>query len=139
MIARQTGARAPCTNNRGTNGLMKQRVTFSYKERRRNQRRPVAIAGWLDGHAVEIVDLSLVGVGGGAVELRETEKLDLEEGQYATLEFCDHDDHPVSLNVEIRRVFRETGEFGAVFHDISDTDFLIIEALMFPRRRRAQS
>jgi hypothetical protein len=113
---------------------MKQRVSFSSKEQRRDQRRAVSIDGMLDGYQVQIVDLSLSGVGGGAVELLEKQSLGLQEGQYAVLEFRGGDDQRVSLNVEIRRVFEETGEFGAVFHDISTADFDAIESLMFPRR-----
>ena len=116
---------------------MTQRVTVGAKEQRRDQRRPVSIEGLLDGCKVEIVDLSLSGVGGGAVELREAQTLDLSEGQYAVLEFRGNNDQRVSLNVEIRRVFEDTGEFGVVFHDISDADFDTIEKLMFPRRGKS--
>jgi len=116
---------------------MRQRVSFSAREQRRDQRRAVDIEGTLDGYPVQIVDLSLSGVGGGCVELREKQTLDLQEGQYAVLEFRGADDQPVALNVEIRRIFDETGEFGAVFHDISDNDFDAIERLMFPRRGSA--
>lgn len=118
---------------------MTQRVTFSTKEQRRDQRRPVAIEASLDGQKVQIVDLSLTGVGGGGVELVETDTLELQEGQYAVLEFHGENNQRVSLNVEIRRVFEETGEFGAVFHDISATDFDAIERLMFPRRGSAKA
>ena len=113
---------------------MKQRVSFGMKEQRRDQRRPVSIKGSIDGIPVEIVDLSLSGVGGGAVELRETRTLDLQEGQYAVLELRGDNDLHVDLNIEIRRVFPDTAEFGAVFHDISSSDFDAIEKLMFPRR-----
>ena len=118
---------------------MKQRVSYSSREQRRDQRRAVSIAACLDGQPIEIVDLSLSGVGGGAVELHETESVDLQEGQYAVLEFRGVDDQLVSLNIEIRRVFEETGEFGAVFHDISASDFDAIERLMFPRRGHGKS
>lgn len=115
---------------------MTQRVSFSSKEQRRDQRRAVSIEASLDGHPVQIVDLSLSGVGGGAVELLEKEEIDLQEGQYAVLEFRGDGDQRVALDIEIRRVFEDTGEFGAVFHDISATDFDAIERLMFPRRGR---
>jgi len=118
---------------------MIQRVSFSTKEQRRDQRRAVSIEASLDGHAVQIVNLSLTGVGGGGVELLETEALELQEGQYAVLEFRGENDQPVTLNIEIRRVFEDTGEFGAVFHDISAADFDAIESLMFPRRGNAKS
>jgi len=68
------------------------------------------------------------------VELLEKQSTGLEEGQYTVLEFYGENNQRVSLNVEIRRVFEETGEFGAVFHDISSADFDAIEKLMFPRR-----
>lgn len=113
---------------------MTQRVSFSLKEQRRNQRRPVAIEATLDGHTVQIIDISLTGVGGGGVELLQKQSTGLEEGQYTVLEFYGENNQRVSLNVEIRRVFEETGEFGAVFHDISSADFDAIEKLMFPRR-----
>lgn len=118
---------------------MKQRVTYSLKEQRRDQRRPVSIDGTLDGQPVQIIDLSLTGVGGGGVELIETDTIELQEGQYAVLEFRGYNDQRVSLDVEIRRVFEDTGEFGAVFHDISATDFDAIERLMFPRRGNVKS
>jgi len=118
---------------------MKQRVAFSSKEQRRDQRRAVSIEASLDGQRIKIVDLSLSGFGGGAVELQETESIDLQEGQYAVLEFRGNNDQRVSLNIEIRRVFEETGEFGAVFHDISERDFDAIEKLMFPRRGTAKN
>ncbi len=118
---------------------MKQRVAYSSKEQRRDQRRAVSIEASLDGRRIEIVDLSLSGFGGGAVDLQETESVDLQEGQYAVLEFRGNDDQHVSLNIEIRRVFEETGEFGAVFHDISDSDFNAIERLMFPRRGNSKN
>ena len=118
---------------------MKQRVSYSTKEQRRDQRRAVSIEASLDGQAVRIVDLSLTGVGGGGVELVETDVLELLEGQYAVLEFRGENDQPVSLNIEIRRVFEDTGEFGAVFHDISAADFDAIESLMFPRRGNTKS
>jgi len=118
---------------------MKQRVSFGAKEQRRDQRRAVSIEASLDGHPVKIIDLSLTGVGGGGVELLETEALGLQEGQYAVLEFRGDNDQRVSLDIEIRRVFEDTGEFGAVFHDISEADFDAIERLMFPRRGNAKS
>jgi hypothetical protein len=117
---------------------MTQRVSFSVKEKRRDQRRQVSIRGSIDGCPVEIVDLSLSGVGGGAVELRETQPLDLQEGQYTILELRGENEQHIELNIEIRRVFADTAEFGAVFHDISSSDFDTIEKLMFRRRGNAK-
>jgi hypothetical protein len=118
---------------------MRQRVAYSSKEHRRDQRRAVSIEASLDGHPIEIVNMSLSGIGGGTVELHEREELDLQEGQYAVLEFRGDNEQRVALNIEIRRVFSDTGEFGAVFHDISAADFDAIERLMFPRRGNAKS
>jgi hypothetical protein len=118
---------------------MKQRVTVGAKEQRRDQRRPVSIAAAVGGIPVDLVDLSLTGVGGGTIALGEAAGLDIREGQDHTLDFTGPDGQPVSLRVKIQRIDHAAGEFAAAFAELSDTDFDAIEKLMFPRRGAAKT
>ena len=54
---------------------MRQRVTFGFKDKRRDQRRPVSLAGTIDGVAVTLTDLSFHGIGGCTVEPGDLVKL----------------------------------------------------------------
>jgi hypothetical protein len=109
---------------------MKKRTSFGSKEHRRDQRRPVSIAGSLDGVRIDL----MTGVGARTVALGETPGLELQEGQEAELTFTDPDNREVTLTVTIRRVDHEAGAFGATFTGLSDQGFDVIEKLMFPRR-----
>jgi hypothetical protein len=113
---------------------MRKRTSFGSKEHRRDQRRPVSIAGFLDGVRVDLIDLSMSGLGARTVALGQAPGLELEEGQEAKLTFTDPDNREVTLAVTIRRVDHEAGAFGATFTGLSEHGFDVIEKLMFPRR-----
>ena len=113
---------------------MGQRVTYATKEQRRDQRRPVSIAGSIGGIPVDLVDLSVTGVGGGTIALGNTDDIELRAGQRTALEFAGPDGQTIALGVKIERIDHAAGEFGAVFDELSDQDFDAIEKLMFPRR-----
>lgn len=115
---------------------MKQRVTFGPKEKRRNQRRPVALTATLGGVSVDLFDLSFTGTGGRIVGFDEASELPFEEGAVAMLEFSCPDGHRVVLKAAIQRLDRTTGELGATFSTLGDRDFRAIEKLMFPPRHR---
>ena len=115
---------------------MRQRVTFGFKDKRRDQRRPVSIEGSIGGARVDLVDLSFTGIGGGAMELHNAANdLRIEEGEQTRLEITGAGGQKVSLQVTIQRIDRETGMFGATFRALSSAQFDAIEKLMFPRRR----
>lgn len=114
------------------------RVSFGIKEQRRDQRRPVSIEGRIGGVRVDLVDLSLSGVGGGTVALSDAPGIEFQEGEATTLEFTGPNGEPISLPVTIRRSDNGEGEFGAVFSQLSSEDFDAIEKLMFPRRGKAK-
>ena len=118
---------------------MKQRVTFGFKDNRRNQRRPVSIEGSIGGVRVDLVDLSLTGVGGGTIALGDAAGLDIHESQNTTLNFTGTDGQPVALRVKIERIDQAAGAFAATFDELSDKDFDAIEKLMFPRRGGAKA
>ena len=118
---------------------MSQRFTYLSKEQRRDQRRPVSIEGAIGGVRVDLVDLSLTGVGGGTIALSGAAGLELREGQDTTLEFTDRDGQPVALRVKIQRIDHAAGAFAAALDELSDSDFDAIEKLMFPRRGAAQA
>lgn len=113
---------------------MKKRTSFGSKEHRRDQRRPVSIAGAIDGVRVDLIDLSMAGLGARTVALGTAPGLELQEGQEAELTFTDADNQRATLAVTIRRVDHEAGTFGATFTGLSDQGFDVIEKLMFPRR-----
>jgi len=115
------------------------RVTFGTKEQRRDQRRPVSIEGWIGGIRVDLVDLSLTGVGGGTVALADTAGMELQEGESTSLEFTGPSGEPVTLPVTIQRTGNGAGGFAAVFSELSGEDFDAIEKLMFPRRGKARA
>ncbi len=54
---------------------MRKRVTFAFKDKRRDQRRPISLAGSIDGVAVTLTNLSFHGIGGCAVDSRDLAKL----------------------------------------------------------------
>ena len=114
------------------------RVTFGTKEHRRDQRRPVPIEGRIGGVKVELVDLSLTGVGGGTVSLAGTSGMSLQEGESTSLEFTGPDGQTITLPVTIQRFDDGASGFGAVFSQLSGQDFDAIEKLMFPRRGKAR-
>ncbi len=118
---------------------MRQRVTFGTKEQRRDQRRPVSIAGSIAGARVDLVDLSISGIGGGDLSLRGGVDVAIEEGQHTILEFAGADGTAVRLPITIERIDQATGEFGASITSLSDSDFDAIERLMFPRRGGANA
>ena len=118
---------------------MTQRVTYATNEQRRDQRRPVSIEGSIGGVRVDLVDLSVTGVGGGTIALGNTDNIELRAGQHTALEFTGPDGQPVALRVKIERIDHAAGEFGAVFDELSDHDFDAIEKLMFPRRGAARA
>ncbi len=117
---------------------MAQRVTYATHEQRRDQRRPVSIEGSIGGVRVDLVDLSVTGVGGGTIALGDADGLEFHEGQDTTLEFIGLDSQPIALHVKIERINHAAGEFGAAFAELSDHDFDAIERLMFPRRGAAR-
>ncbi len=151
-------------NRDSSDAEMRKRYTFSFKEKRRDQRRPISLAGSIDGVAVTLTNLSFNGVGGCALEARDLVKLlpepkqdlaenadedhadgesdsqdldaceELEEDRIATLEFTVADGVYIMLEIAIRRVDRSTGTFGATFTNLSSRQFDAIERLMFPRR-----
>ncbi len=116
---------------------MTHRVSFGTNEQRRDQRRPVSVEGRIDGGRVDLIDLSITGVGGGTIALGDAASLDIREGQNSILELTGANGQPVSLPVEIQRIDGEAGGFGAKFSELSDDDFDAIEKLMFPRRARS--
>jgi hypothetical protein len=118
---------------------MSQKVSYATKEQRRDQRRPVSIEGSVAGVRVDLVDLSLTGVGGGTIALGDAAGLDIREGQHTTLDFTGPDGQPVALRVKIERIDHAAGAFAAAFEELSDTDFDAIEKLMFPRRGAARA
>ena len=118
---------------------MKQRVSFGIKEQRRDQRRPVSIPGSIGGVRVDLIDVSVTGIGGGTLALANAAGLNFQEGQDTTLEFTAPDGRQVTLPVRIRRIDNAAGDFGAVFTKLSDRDFDAIEKLMFPRRGIAKT
>ncbi len=118
---------------------MKQRVSFGAKEKRRDQRRAISIEGSIDGVRVDLIDLSVTGLGGRTIALRNSASLYIHEGRYATLEFTSPDGQQVALSVKIQRIDHAAGEFGATFLNLSDRDFDAVEKLMFPRRGNAKA
>ena len=118
---------------------MSQRVSFGIKEKRRDQRRPVSIKASIGGVGVDLIDLSLTGVGGGTIALGSADGLDLKGGQISTLMFTGANGQLVTLPVTIQRIDDAGGEFGALFTELSDADFDAIEKLMFPRRGGAKA
>lgn len=114
-----------------------QRVSFGVKGQRRDQRRPVSIIGSIGGARVELVDLSLSGVGGGTVAIGKNSKIKVREGQETTLEFTAPNGRHVALPVKIQRIDHIGGEFGASITGLSEEDFDAIEQLMFPRRAKS--
>ena len=140
---------------------MRQRVTFGFKDKRRDQRRPVSLAGTIDGVAVTLTDFSFHGIGGCAVERDDLVKLMPEpkqvesenpdedqdaaqgvddgeeknkEDKIATLEFTAADGQQMTLEVNIQHTDHSKGTFGAIFTTLSSAQFDAIERLMFPRR-----
>ncbi len=113
---------------------MKQRVTFGAKDKRRDQRRPVSLAGSIDGTPVKLVDVSFAGVGGGFMELSSAADLTIGEGEVTTLTFKTADGQQVTLKITIQRIDLKSGAFGATFTALSGKQFDAIERLMFPRR-----
>lgn len=113
---------------------MKHRVTYAAKEKRRDQRRPVAIEGSIGGVRVGLADLSVAGVGGGTIALQDTPGAPLEANQRTVLEFTAATGRSVRIPVTIERLDHAAGAFGATFAELSDEDFAAIEKLMFPRR-----
>jgi hypothetical protein len=69
---------------------MRQRVTFGFKDKRRDQRRPVSLAGTIDGVAVTLTNLSFHGIGGCAVEPGDLVKL-VPEPEQDQAEISDED------------------------------------------------
>jgi len=118
---------------------MTQKYSYGANEQRRDQRRPVSIEGSIGGVCVDLVDLSLAGVGGGTIALTDATGLDIHEGQHTTLDFTGPDGRAVALRVKIERIDHAAGEFAAAFDELSDTDFNAIEKLMFPRRGAAKA
>lgn len=118
---------------------MTQRVSYATKEQRRDQRRPISIAGSIGGVQVDLVDLSVTGVGGGTFALADTNGLEIYEGQDTTLDLTGPDGRLVALRVTIERIDHGAGAFGAAFAELSDHDFDAIEKLMFPRRGAARA
>ena len=113
---------------------MRKRTAFSTKEKRRDQRRPVSIAGSLDGAPVDLFDLSFGGLGGRADVRANTAELNFQEGQRVTFTFSGPNNKPVAWKVMIQRVDPRVGEFGATFVGLSSKQFDLIENLMFPHR-----
>ena len=113
---------------------MKRRISFGFRERRRDQRRPVTVEGQIDGVRVTLLDLSMTGVGGGVNALGGAADLDLRAGEKRTLQFTGPDGATVSLPVSVRRVDGPARGFGANFAALSEREFDAIEQLMFPRR-----
>ncbi len=118
---------------------MTQKYSYGTHEQRRDQRRPVSIEGSIGGVPVDLVDLSVTGVGGGTIALGDAAGLDIREGQHTTLNFTGPDGQPVALRVKIERIDHAAGEFAAAFDELSDGDFAAIEKLMFPRRGAARA
>ncbi len=116
---------------------MTRSVSVASKERRRDQRRPVEAEAWLDNFPITIVDLSMSGIAGSSPELKKKGNLKLRIGQFAGLEIApSEDEERLKFLVEIKRIDEAEGEFGAAFDQLEDEDFNLIEAMMFPRRKR---
>ena len=113
---------------------VRQRVTFGFKEKRRNQRRPVTVEGVVGGVRVDLFNLSFTGSGGRIVDYDAEAELPIEEGTVTTLAFTGAGAQEVSLTATIQRIDPATGEIGVTFSALPDRAFDTIEKLMFPPR-----
>ncbi len=118
---------------------MRPRISVIKPEHRRDQRRPVSLRGSVDGERVEVMDLSLGGVGGRFIVRGDSANLNIRQGQYTNLSLTGPDGQQVSVSIQIRRIYYASGKFGAMFTGLSSSDFDAIERLMFPRRGRAKT
>lgn len=90
--------------------------------------------GWINGIEVRLFDLSLKGIGIGALSFDDISKLDLAVDDETIIEFPGPDGTRLCLPLRIRRIDQSTCRIGATFSGISEQEYDAIEKLMFPRR-----
>jgi hypothetical protein len=101
-------------------------------ERRRDRRRPVLLSGRLDGCAVQVVDVSLGGVG-CAIELESGEDWTSLPESDVILEIDGRSGQTYRFAVRVTWINEDSGTFGATFSALSDVQFRVLEKLTLGR------
>ena len=99
------------------------------KDRRRFPRTPVMIPALLDQHPVTLMDISLGGIGSGALELLIDGEFGLKRGQRGSLRLLHEDHFSDGIEVEIVRLSRESGRLGARYVDPTDEQIRLIQSV----------
>lgn len=100
------------------------------RDRRRNRRSPTMMPALLDQYPVTITDISLGGVGSGALELLADSFALPHRGQRASLRLLDGNQFSDNIEIEILRVSSEKGRLGARYVDLSAEQSDMIASLM---------
>ena len=99
-------------------------------ERRRHRRSRAMIPALLDQCPVTITDISLGGIGSGALELLADSEFLPERGQRASLRLLDGTEFSDNIEIEVVRVSSEKGRLGARYVGLSDDQKRLIQALV---------
>lgn len=132
MICRDAGGKAgPGAGPSAEHNTMGEVVKIGPKDRRRATRRHRSIPVMLDHFLVEVIDLSLTGMGAGTLEIISSCDINIAAGQNVTLrfphqipydgdiEFTGGGGFGPGITVEIVRVADGEARFGARFVDLT--------------------
>lgn len=105
-------------------------LTVSGSERRRHRRSRTMIPALLDQCPVTITDISLGGVGSGALELLADNEFLPARGQRASLRLLTGSEFSDNIEIEVIRVSSEKGRLGARYVGLSDEQKRMIQTLV---------
>ena len=100
------------------------------RERRRHRRSRTMIPALLDQCPVTITDISLGGIGSGALEMLADSEFLPERGQRASLRLLNGTEFSDNIEVEVVRVSSEKGRLGARYVGLSDEQRSMIQSLV---------
>jgi len=109
---------------------MSEQVSTRGAERRRHRRSRTMLPALLDQCPVTVTDLSLGGIGSGALEMLADDFLLPEKGQRASLRLLDGNDFSESIEIEIVRVSGDKGRLGARYLNLTREQSRLIDTLL---------
>lgn len=99
------------------------------QDRRRHRRSRTMIPALLDQCPVTITDISLGGIGSGALEMLADSEFLPERGQRASLRLLHGSEFSDNIEIEVIRVSSEKGRLGARYVELTDDQKRLIQDL----------
>lgn len=103
---------------------------MSGRDRRRHRRSRIMIPALLDQCPVTITDISLGGIGSGALEMLADSEFLPAEGQRASLRLLNGNEFSETIEIEVIRVSSEKGRLGARYVNLSEDQKRMVDALV---------